>query len=103
MGGAEAFTCEVAKMLVRAGHEVTLFTSKFPNCKGEEVLDGVRVVRADGRYSVYWKPKSIIRIIFQGKVTMFSLMRLTQDLFLRRGSKTKSGRVASKHRVEGQV
>ena len=53
MGGAEVFTREVAKRWVEAGHEVTLFTSEFPNCKREEVLDGVRVVRNGGRYSVY--------------------------------------------------
>jgi hypothetical protein len=33
MGGAEVFTCEVAKRWVKAGHEVTLFASEFPNCK----------------------------------------------------------------------
>lgn len=32
-GGAEVFTREVAKWWVRRGHEVTLFTSEFPNCK----------------------------------------------------------------------
>jgi len=55
MGGAEVFTYEVAKRWVKAGHEVTLFTSEFPNCRRDEVLDGVRVVRAGGKYTVYWK------------------------------------------------
>jgi glycosyltransferase involved in cell wall biosynthesis len=53
MGGAEVFTHEVAKGWVEAGNEVTLFTSEFPNCKREEVLDGIRVIRSGGRYSVY--------------------------------------------------
>ena len=57
MGGAEVFTREVARRWVEAGHEVTLFTSRFNGCKVEEVLDGVRVVRAGGRYSVYWRAK----------------------------------------------
>jgi glycosyltransferase involved in cell wall biosynthesis len=57
MGGAEVFTREVAKRWVKGGHEVTLFCSEFPNCKREEVVDGVRVVRAGGKYSVYWKAK----------------------------------------------
>jgi glycosyltransferase involved in cell wall biosynthesis len=57
MGGAEVFTREVCKRLVEEGHEVTLFASKFPGCRSEEFLDGVRVVRAGGRYSVYWKAK----------------------------------------------
>jgi glycosyltransferase involved in cell wall biosynthesis len=57
MGGAEVFTREVAKRWVKWGHEVTLFTSEFPNCRREEVLDGVRVVRAGRRYLVYWEAK----------------------------------------------
>jgi hypothetical protein len=44
-----------------AGHEVTLFTSEFQNCKREEVVDGVRIVRAGERYSVYWKAKEYYR------------------------------------------
>jgi glycosyltransferase involved in cell wall biosynthesis len=55
MGGAEVFTYENAKRWVKTGHEVTLFASEFPNCKKEEVVDGVRIVRAGGKYSVYWK------------------------------------------------
>ena len=57
MGGAEVFTREVARRWVKAGHEVTLFASEFPNCKKEEVVDGVRIVRAGGKYSVYWRAK----------------------------------------------
>jgi len=59
MGGAEVFTREVAKRLVKSGHEVTLFTSKFDGCKGEEVDDGVRIIRAGKIFnlSVYWKAK----------------------------------------------
>jgi glycosyltransferase involved in cell wall biosynthesis len=56
-GGAEVFTQEVAKRWVEAGHEVTLFTSQFPNCCKEEVIEGVKIVRAGGKYSVYWKAK----------------------------------------------
>src|SRR3990172_10341425 len=57
MGGAEVFTHEVAKRWAEAGHDVTLFTSKFLNCKNEEVLDGIRVVRRGGKYSVYKEAK----------------------------------------------
>jgi glycosyltransferase involved in cell wall biosynthesis len=53
MGGAEVFTREVATRWVEAGHEVTLFTSEFPGSKAEEFLDGVKVIRAGGKYSVY--------------------------------------------------
>jgi glycosyltransferase involved in cell wall biosynthesis len=61
MGGAEVFTRENAKRWVRAGHEVTLFTSEFPNCRREEVLDGVRVVRDGGKYLVFWRAKKYYR------------------------------------------
>ncbi len=57
MGGAEVFTYENAKRWVKAGHEVTLFTSEFPNCKKEQVVDGIQVVRDGGKYSVYWRAK----------------------------------------------
>jgi glycosyltransferase involved in cell wall biosynthesis len=57
MGGAEVFTREVAKRMVEQGHEISLFTSEFPNCKKEEVVDDVRIVRSGGRYTVYWEAK----------------------------------------------
>jgi len=57
MGGAEVFTHEVAKRWVNAGHEITVFTSEFPNCKREETVDGIRIVRAGGKYAVYWRAK----------------------------------------------
>ena len=57
MGGAEVFTYEVAKRWVALGHEVTLFTSKFPGCKDEETVDGIRIVRAGGRFTVYGQAK----------------------------------------------
>lgn len=60
-GGAEVFTREVTKRWVKAGHEVTLFTSEFSGCKREEVLDGVRVVRRGGRLAVYWWAKRAYR------------------------------------------
>ena len=56
-GGAEVFTHEVAKRLVRMGHEVTLFTSRFKGSEKEEYSDGVRIVRDGGRYIVYLRAK----------------------------------------------
>lgn len=64
MGGAEVFTYENAKRWVKAGHAVTLWASEFQNCKREEVVDGVRIVRAGGKYSVYWKAKKYYRKYF---------------------------------------
>jgi glycosyltransferase involved in cell wall biosynthesis len=57
MGGAEVFTHEVAKRWVASGHQVSLFTSQFPGCQREEIVDGVNIVRAGGRFSVYRQAK----------------------------------------------
>jgi glycosyltransferase involved in cell wall biosynthesis len=57
MGGAEVFTHEVTKRWATAGHEVTLFTSMFAGCQTEEILEGVRVIRSGGRFSVYSEAK----------------------------------------------
>jgi glycosyltransferase involved in cell wall biosynthesis len=64
MGGAEVFTHEIAKRWVKAGHEVTLFTSEFLGCTQDEVLDGVHVVRSGGKYSVYSRAKEYYRMYF---------------------------------------
>jgi len=53
MGGAEVFTYEVAKRWAASGHEVSLFTSKYPGSKDEETLDGIRIIRSGGRLTVY--------------------------------------------------
>ena len=66
-GGAEVFTHENAKRLVEKGNEVTLFTSAFPGCMKEEVIDGIRVVRDGGKYSVYWKAREYYNKYFKGK------------------------------------
>jgi len=63
-GGAEVFTHEIAKRLVKSGDEVTLFTSKFYNCKKEEFVDGIRIIRAGGKYFVYQKAKEYYKNIF---------------------------------------
>ena len=60
-GGAEVFTHEVAKRLVKRGHEVTLFTAKFKGAKNEEEIDGIHVVRAGNKYTVYRKAKEYWR------------------------------------------
>ena len=56
-GGAEFFTREVARRWAEQGHKVTLFSSEFHGCKMEEILDGIKVVRAGGQFGVYWNAK----------------------------------------------
>ena len=60
-GGAEVYTHEIAKRLAEKGYSITLFTSKFRGCKEEEIIDGVRVVRDGGRYTVYQKAKEFYK------------------------------------------
>jgi glycosyltransferase involved in cell wall biosynthesis len=59
MGGAEVFTHEVAKRWVAAGHDVTLVTSEFPESAKEAFSDGVKIIRAGGRFSVYLQAKRL--------------------------------------------
>lgn len=44
-GGAEISTHEHAKGWVKAGHDVTLFTSVFVGCRKQEVINGVKIER----------------------------------------------------------
>ena len=66
-GGAEVLTHEIAKRLVLHGHEFTLFASGFPNCKKQETIDGVRIIRDGGQFSVYWKAFMHYKKYFQGR------------------------------------
>ena len=58
-GGAEVYTHEVAKRLARQGHEVVLVTSRPEGLPREEVIDGYKVIRAGGRYTVYLHARRI--------------------------------------------
>lgn len=60
VGGTEIHTAEVARRMVARGHDVTVLTTCFePLPTGEEVIDGVRVVRVRARpadYDFYFAP-----------------------------------------------
>lgn len=58
-GGAEVFTHEVCKRLIKNDgiESITLFSSAFDGCKNEEIVDGVRIVRAGSKYGVYRKAR----------------------------------------------
>ncbi|MCW4047208.1 MAG: glycosyltransferase family 4 protein [Candidatus Bathyarchaeota archaeon] len=64
MGGAEVFTREVAERWAKTGHDVTLFTSEFLGCRHSEVLNGVKIIRSGGKYSVYCEAKKYYEKIF---------------------------------------
>lgn len=67
-GGAEVMTWVILKSLAARGHEVCLFTSRYKmETPAKETLEGVEVVRAGGRYGVYfWAVYNYFRF-FRGK------------------------------------
>jgi glycosyltransferase involved in cell wall biosynthesis len=53
-GGSEVYVERVADGLARLGHDVTLFTARYPgSAVTEQRPSGVRIVRAGGRLGVY--------------------------------------------------
>jgi len=54
-GGAELVNEELAKRLVKDGHELIFLTSGFKDCKVEETIDGYKIIRVGNRWSVYFK------------------------------------------------
>jgi glycosyltransferase involved in cell wall biosynthesis len=52
-GGAEVFTEEVARALVRRGHEVTLFAAAIDGRPERDAVEGVEIVRRGSRLGVY--------------------------------------------------
>ncbi|BBX98673.1 glycosyltransferase family 4 protein [Mycobacterium lacus] len=52
-GGSEAYLQRIGARLAASGIEVTLRTARYPAAPRREVVDGVRINRAGGRYSVY--------------------------------------------------
>jgi glycosyltransferase involved in cell wall biosynthesis len=52
-GGSEAYLQRVGAQLAASGIAVTLRTARYPGAPRRELVDGVRINRAGGRYSVY--------------------------------------------------
>jgi glycosyltransferase involved in cell wall biosynthesis len=52
-GGSEAYLQRIGAQLAASGVAVTLRTARYSGAPRREVVDGVRVNRAGGRYSVY--------------------------------------------------
>ena len=51
-GGAEVYLHEIAKRL-NNNHEVVLFCGRYKGCRREDRIDGIRIVRRGGNFSVY--------------------------------------------------
>ncbi len=54
-GGAEIVNEELAKRLVKDGHEVILLVGGFDNSQKEETIDGYKIIRVGGRWTVYFE------------------------------------------------
>ena len=52
-GGSERYVETVAAGLAAEGHDVTLFCAAYDGAPAREVRDGVRIVRAGGKLTVY--------------------------------------------------
>lgn len=60
-GGAEVFTFEVARRLVRSGDEVTWFCSAFDGSGATDSQEGVRFVRSGSLYTVFRGARKFVR------------------------------------------
>jgi glycosyltransferase involved in cell wall biosynthesis len=52
-GGSETYLQRIGAQLAASGVAVTLRTARYRGAPRREVVDGVRIIRAGGRYSVY--------------------------------------------------
>jgi glycosyltransferase involved in cell wall biosynthesis len=69
-GGAEVYTHEIAKRLVKKGHPVTLFARNFKGAKPRDNIDGIEIIRAGGKYTVYSQAKKYYNREFRGNVDL---------------------------------
>lgn len=52
-GGAEVYINEVAKRWVKEGHNVTLFCGNDGHCLRNQTVDGIKIIRRGGFFTVY--------------------------------------------------
>ncbi len=64
-GGSEVYVESVARSLAAAGHAVTLFCAAHPRGAAEEIVDGVRIVRAGSKLGVY---PTALRLLRSGRL-----------------------------------
>ena len=60
-GGAEVLTHEVMRRMVQRGHSVTLFCPQVKGHPSEEQIDGIKIVRNGGKYTVYNRGRSYFK------------------------------------------
>jgi glycosyltransferase involved in cell wall biosynthesis len=61
-GGAEVLTHEIATRLVKSrDYDITLFSAWFPGSTHSELVDGIKIVRNGGIYTVYERAKKFYK------------------------------------------
>jgi glycosyltransferase involved in cell wall biosynthesis len=80
-GGSETYLQRVGAQLAAWGIEVTLRTARYPGAPRHEVVDGVRISRAGGRYSVYvWALLAMALAKFGASFGLGPLRRVCPDV-----------------------
>ena len=59
VGGTEVYTHEIAKGLVKTGHEVIWVTARPKGLSPEEIIEGYKVIKRGSKYTVYPKAREI--------------------------------------------
>lgn len=65
-GGAEVVASELAKRLVKDGHEVHFITAGHKGAASEETIDGYKVTRIGNRFTVYWQARRYYKQYLSG-------------------------------------
>jgi glycosyltransferase involved in cell wall biosynthesis len=80
-GGSEAYLQRIGARLAASGVAVTLRTARYPGAPREETVDGVRISRAGGRYSVYlWALAWMAWNELAARLRLGSLRRVRPDV-----------------------
>jgi glycosyltransferase involved in cell wall biosynthesis len=75
-GGSETYLQRIGAELASAGVAVTLRTARYPGAPKHEVIDGVRISRRGGRYTVYlWA----LAVMAAARVGLGPLRRVRPD------------------------
>lgn len=64
-GGAEIYIYEIAKRLALKGHQIHLITAAFSGCEKREIIDGIKIIRAGNKYTVYLAAKEYYKKNFK--------------------------------------
>ena len=80
-GGSETYLQRIGAQLAASGLTVTLRTARYPGAPRREVVDGVQIRRAGGRYSVYpWALAAMALHELGARLGLRRLRRLRPDV-----------------------